>query len=386
MQSLTPRVRKNQRGAVSLFVVVFATLLITVLTVGFVRIMLTDQQQAMSNDLSQSAYDSALAGVEDAKRALLACADGSDTACAAIEAGECTTLLDAGVVAFSGQDASSTEVLIQSTIGDGSQNLNQAYTCVIVEPNTKDVLQPLGVNESIMVPLRGVGPFADVQVSWTTSTDTAGDPTYYNNSVTLPSADSGEWAPSTPSLLRAQLVQFADDGFTLDDFNVTDSGSNANTLFLYPTAGMATSPVSEFSFVSDVRQVAGQNEPKSVSCVPSYVTRDYACSAILSLPTPVGGDASGADRQAYLRLNALYNATNVKLELLNGSTKVLFDNVQPEVDSTGRANDLFRRVQARVRLDSNFAYPESAVDVSGNLCKNFLVTNTPTDYENSCTP
>ena len=226
------RTRINEHGAVSLFVVVFATLLITVLTVGFVRIMLTDQQQAMANDLSQSAYDSALAGVEDAKRALLACADGSEAACTAIEAGECTTLLDAGVVAFNGQDASSTEVLIQSTIGDDSQRLDQAYTCVIVEPNTTDVLQPLGVGESIMVPLRGVGPFTDVQISWTRSSDTAGDPTYYDTPVTLPSAGSNEWAPSTPSLLRAQLIQFADDGFTLDDFNVTDDGSNANTLFM----------------------------------------------------------------------------------------------------------------------------------------------------------
>lgn len=376
----------HQRGAVSLFVVVFATLLITVLTVGFVRIMLTDQQQAMANDLSQSAYDSALAGVEDAKRALLACDEGNSAVCAAIDAGQCTTLLDAGVVAFSGQDANSTEVLIQSTIGDGSQNLNQAYTCVIIDPNTQDVLQPLGVDKSIMIPLRGVGPFTDVQVSWTTSADTAGDPTYYNAPVTLPTASSGDWAPSTPSLLRTQLVQFDEGGFTLDDFNVTDSGSNANTLFLYPTAGLANSPVSEFSFVSDVRQRANQNEPKPVSCVPSYATRDYACSAVLSLPTAVNGDANGDNRQAYLRLNALYNATNIKLELLNGSSSVLFDNVQPKIDSTGRANDLFRRVEARVRLDSNFAYPESAVDVSGNLCKNFLVTDETTDYRNNCTP
>ncbi len=63
-------VSKRQRGAVSIFAVVFSALLLTILTVGFIRLMVSAQQRAINNDLSQSAYDAALAGVEDAKRAV----------------------------------------------------------------------------------------------------------------------------------------------------------------------------------------------------------------------------------------------------------------------------------------------------------------------------
>ena len=95
------------------------------------------------------------------------------------------------------------------------------------------------------------------------------------------------------------------------------------------------------------------------------------------------------NRQAYLFLRAIYGATHVRVELLSGGNVVDFNGVQPSIDSTGRAGDLFRRVEARVELGDNglggAAYPQAAVDLNSDFCKAFAMSlgNSDDVYSNS---
>lgn len=385
----------DQQGAVSLFVVVFATLLITVVTVGFIQLMLRDQQQATSTDLSQSAYDSALAGVEDAKRLLLldqACRNGtaaSTVNCTAIAAaltplpGEsqtaCNTLSQAGIVA-----ETNGETIIQQSTGDNA--LNQAYTCVKIGVNTNDYKGSVDVNQSDIIPLRGVGEFDSIELSWFSRDDVASE----TNEIGFPTTgadislppEGSEWPNNNPPLLRTQLMQMG-GGFTLTDFDDSqpDNRSNANTLFLYPSAtGLTTK-----DFALDARR-SPSNAPQKIQCNDSFLEGEYACTVTITLPRPIDGNT--ANRNAYLRLTGLYNGAHYNVKLKNGGQDVQFSGVQPLVDSTGRANDLFRRVEARVELIGDFTYPEAAIDMTGDLCKNFVVTNEESGYKGSstCTP
>jgi len=387
----------KQAGAVSLFIVVFATLLMSVVTVSFLRLMVNDQNRASNNDLSQSAYDSAQAGVEDGKRALLRyqklCATSSKAACTAAAASindvACNAALRVGDVV--GSDAVDPgEIKIQQTVSEeGDSTLDQAYTCVTIKLQTDDYLGSISAGQSKLVPLVGAASYDTVTVEWYSAEDIGKSAAGLSKTSLDPTASpqrllpKSSWPSNRPSVLRTELMQFG-TSFKLSDFDATNSSSqsNANTIFMYPTSGIGSavnnltvSDQRQQDANGDVPQKAGSDTPFPVHCEVNLPAGGYACTQSFRVPTPVGGGA----RTAFLRLTPMYNATHFRVTLAsnNGTIPVKFNAVQPEIDSTGRANDLFRRIASRVDLiDTSFPYPEGAVDVTGNICKDFGVTDT----------
>ena len=369
----------RRRGAVSIFVVVFTTLLITIVTVSFARLMLRDLQRASNSDLSQSAHDAALAGVEDAKRALSRYnqlpADSRPT-----DLNSCNS-----ISALLGDDAS-TDVQV------GQSALQQAYTCVKVQLRTNDYIGVLTADQNHLVPLRSYGDFDTVRVEWFSREDMSGA-----GSVDLPASgpDSNlpapsAWPQSRPAVLEVQLMQ-TDSSFRLSQFDdtddPTDSESNTNTLLLYPKQRIdeTNRTPTSLNFLNDVRR-SSTNSLSDVRCAMSVAEELYSCSTDIRLPAPIDGSTSSRSN-TYLRLSSRYNASHYRISMIRGASVVQFDGVQPAVDSTGRASDLFRRVSARIETSSNVVYPAVAVDVRGNFCKTFRVTDRLDDYDpGACTP
>src|SRR6266568_5109469 len=167
---------RSQNGAVSIFIVILTALLVTIISVSFIRIMIQTQQQAATADLSQSAHDSALAGVEDAKRLLVTyqkdCTQTVPPAerCATLERLlrvdiPCDTIQQAGVEGNPGDK----EVIIKR--GEGDKALDQAYTCVKVMLETNDYIGSVNRGASRLVPLKGTGNFNEVVLEWYSQVD-----------------------------------------------------------------------------------------------------------------------------------------------------------------------------------------------------------------------
>ena len=386
--------KQNAKGAVSIFVVIFSALLITTISIGFIRIMVQEQQQASAVDLSQSALDSANAGVEDAKRLLVRYSDyckGSTAASstpecsrisqALMNGNECNTLQKSGIVG----STSDKEVLLRQSGNDADLQLMQAYTCVKIQLNTNDYVGTVTTADSRIIPLKGTGDFDRIEVEWYSQADLRGPDGDGGmpESIELP-ADTelpklADWGSNRPGMLRMQLIQFGDT-FQLSDFDKKEDGSsNARTLFLNPSSVGRD----QVNFTDDLRGSMNSGSLQQIACDQSFssttIDKEFACKATIMLPNAIG--QSDLRRTAFLHIDTLYNDnTSFRIKLANSSSPVTFSSVQPIVDSTGRANDMFRRVQSRIEMDSSlFPFPQSAVDISSNVCKTFRVTDT--EYE-----
>jgi len=380
--------RYTERGAVSIFVVVFCALFVTIITVSFVSLMIRGQQQATNADLSNSAYDAALAGVEDAKRVLLKyrqCASNNFTpaGCAQLKLifqdPRCNMVRR--VLTTINDDE---ETLVKSETegaNSNSEQLDQAYTCVEVDYTSDEKVVKVADGGSTLVPIDANGePYDTVNISWfMKKPDSPAGLTLPNIAVTgrtLPTPDQWHTAgatSATPPIVRAQWIQHGAT-FSSADFDEDDASgnSNTNTVFTYSgNSGNGTGGSGTSFSLNDERTAASTQakQPIAVYCNPlNYLNNGgYACSVDLRIPDPKN---SGGSRTSYLNLGAFYNSTQVSVKLLNAGAPV--EIVAPTIDSTGRANDLFRRVKVGISFTGD--YPKANFDIGGNLCKDFAVT------------
>lgn len=388
-----------KKGGVSIFIVIVVGVLVSIMSASFLRLMFRDQEQASKLDLSQSAYDSAQAGVEDAKRFLRifrsACGPSGT---GDFEGGhyDCNAMRDAirsdscYVLATAGIGNANSETIIQTTSGAGGASndasLNQAYTCVKLRMNTADFLGRTNDGSPSVINLKGTAAFDRVRIRWHSRENMTNGNNIALDSLSNPSVrpriDSRNWRnQNRPAILKAQFYGYVPHiGMSSSDMDTPypDDGNGASEMLFYPTN--STSALS--SSVSNMPTVR-RNESSSQATTDYTFTRcsdrmdansnTYACQTTVN----IGRSVDPRD-VLYLRLTPLMNDSNFKVELLNGDNVVDFAGVQPKVDSTGRANTQLRRVESRIGFnDTSFPVPLFSAQTENEkepICKDFSVT------------
>ncbi|MBQ3430528.1 hypothetical protein IJG20_00240 [Candidatus Saccharibacteria bacterium] len=414
-------------GATSIYVVVIATLLFSVITVAFIRIIINESAKTLSDELSQAAYDAALAGVEDAKVALkkyneckqnprLATCESPTDIVSIIDNSlansrnesndnsnnkpDCDSVAKAlGRISSSGSE----EVLVQEF---SSQKIDtvQAYTCVLLNNITYDYRSSLSSETTLrVIPLRPyeytANDITGIQISW--FSDNNGDRSEYNYANKSEFTSLADGVP-TPPTISAQIIQ-TDGRYLLSDFEAPKDGkTNRGGVFLTPSDSGITH-INQGVIVNSNDHTT-ENTPQRIDC-EAGLSEEFGCVTSIELPDTIETPGLPPELRAntprrnpetfFLILNLPYGqpTTDFSVQLCvdtdtvrgdcknaDGSSAVAkFDNVQIAVDSTGRANDIYSRVESRVEFnDIYFPFPEFAMlatgDSESSINKNFYVT------------
>ncbi len=375
--------KSDERGFVSLFTVIFFMLLITIITVGFLRIMAAEQRQALDNDLTASAQAAAQSGVEDAKRAILKynSLDSSDPLkaqlLAALTSSSCNAL-------FTNASVRTALNLNNSGSINSQPGLNEYYTCLSVNLNTPDYIGQGSAGKSEFIPLvpQNGDKYEQVMVSWhlasqTVGTDGDGQPANYApGSLLPPVTGANSWSSQGyPAYLRVELYGYPNGNFNRGKMDVL-----SRSVYLVPNAsGNAAAVGSGTPINMGTVDPRGFEQNKinlvGVKCngtPPNLPTGAYACSARLELDN---GQPSTSNTY-FLRITPLYGSTHFRAQMLhNTSTVINFSGVEPVVDSTGRASDVYRRIQSRIRLDNVTNLPEYSAESANTICKTMQVSD-----------
>lgn len=387
---------KVRKGAASFYIVAFSTLILVIIAASFTAIVLSEMVRSANDELSQSAYDAALAGVEDAKVAFAnyqECLTKNDNfTVQGIKCGEIKSMMNEPNCDMVGKilgRGSGGEVLIEessSVNGGVENNMQQAYTCVKINTVLSSYISSIDENNMT----RAVGVklgnnvaterIEDIKISWYSTKDSKNNQkynfaNYASGKIEFPAGGNGSLV-ATPPVISVGIIQTG-ESFSLNDFTRTDGGTNRGTVFLVPVNSKTYARGSDENVYTGIwdgsrnavtknmiiksNNQAVKNVPLGVYCKDETATdSDFACSAWLEVPKPAGG-VRRKDETFMVTVSLPYEqpSTSFSLEFYDEAGNILaLSGMQIEIDSTGRANNLYRRVLARLEAsDENSVFP-----------------------------
>lgn len=343
--------KKNQSGIASLVIVILIMTLLTLVVLAMTKNSNREQRQALDRQLSSQAFYAAESGVSDAKDFI---AEPPAGVFPDNEKNECGGINDAEPNnQFPGKE---------SQVGEFE---NTKYTCVLYD-RTPETLKYSSVKTetSTIVPIEDAGgkPISSLTFNWTKEdggTNFAGCP---GNDKLLP-----RQIPEDPSidceagLLRIELVDPGDPFY--DRANLI---SNTFLAYVKPS----NSGGGSFNYSDAAGSVAKQGAVTSGMC------NDSGCSITIN---------SIDKKKLYLSLRSLYKTNEVTITGKTSENKdVEFREAQMEVDSTGQAGDILRRVQVSIDLSglNSWFTPSFVLEASQGVCKQLEVR--PDKVDDNC--
>ena len=346
---------KNQSGIVSIMATVLIMLVISLIVLGFARIVRREQRQALDRQLNTQAFYAAEAGVNYAVDVIKdAVATGGSVAEKLSTCGPDGDFMGVGTPPSYAVDAAN----------------NVEFTCLLVDPSPPSLdYDEISTDKSRIINLRSANSSDNIETVTFSWEESGGGATNASGCTLSTFPPNSAWPGNCQAgVLRVDMVP------TEAPFDRGSLVANTMTAFLYPkvSGSVTRSYASATGF-------GNQGAITEVTC-------DGTGARLCTLK--VDGLASMASSSYLIRVKSIYKANALTITATTSSpTNEILGN-QALIDSTGKAGDVLRRIKVRVPIipDSDEFFPEFAIQSVDTICKQLLFSdvvrnacgNTPT--------
>lgn len=338
----TMKLRNQDSGLVSIIVAIAFIVFISLVTTSFALLSRRESRQSLDRQLSTQAFYAAEAGVNDAVKAV-----------------------KAGTTNINSCDGASTLNSAGPNLGD-----NLSYTCVLVDESPGSLqFGPVETDGSKVVRVQAPSNIGKIRISWQ---DFNGKNTFAPSG--LPFLPQQSYNATTPSsyanntgILRSVVIPVT------GSMNRNDLVNNSQTLFMYPNSSTTVGQVGNYAYTpgqaSQGAFVDGQCNTANINSTPGL---PQYCNV------DVTGLAAANTNVFYIRMKSIYRTSKVTIQAFANDTAtdpLELTNDQVVIDSTGKANDVLRRIQVRIPVNTEYDTPEFALESADDICKKTLVTS-----------
>lgn len=348
---MSKSLHNNQQGLVSITVTIVIMIVITLIVGSFALIVRREQRRSLDSQLSTQAFYAAEAGVTDAYKALVEKKITDDI-------DECT-----GSGSFLNKMSNHIpSININNQFDDGT---GVGYSCVLIKRDVDNWISSSSSPQdgAFIVPLTTNTPISKLRISWQQKDGNASFTTNFNR------PQAGLDVP----MLKVTL--FNTDSLTRDGMK-----NSSHTMFLAPVGNGSPNVTGNIGYLdgSDPNRESDSRQGAMVSGNCNSASAPHHCNVEIN-------GLNGTGTNYYLVVQPLYQAAAIDISGLDASgAPVTLKDSQAEIDVTGKAADVLRRIKVRVPIrggstTGSFSgiFPDAAISTTESICKQWTYT-TPT--------
>lgn len=343
--SMQGSMRENEQGFASIVIAIVLVLVLSLTTIGFAQLMRNEQRSALDKQLSNQAYYAAESGINDASKAINNGFSEAKTECGPLPADD---------------NRSGAAQLKTSSVGNNS---GASYTCLLINPFPDELKYLIYKEEPRATQITGANPSNPAETVLINSIVVGWEDESANTSF-APNPDPGYRFDTATAWKHTGLLKITLTPLTSAGINRDKLTKETYTAYLYPNTSSPSNPPT-YSYGS------GLNKDGGVILNGNCHVNNRTRAGQSYCAVEITGLASG---NYLMTMSSVYQ--NSKVTVLakgEGGSALKIKNAQTVIDSTGKAQDVLRRVQARISTRNDYV-PPAGTEAALSICKQLQLT------------